>query len=239
MSESLTLRSIYLGAGTLVRPTMNVLMAKEWIGTENLPRGGYILCANHISELDPVAVAHMVYNHGNLPHFLAKAELFHIPVLGSILSWMKQIPVERALGGSGSLAAAGQVLDAGGVILIYPEGTLTRDPDLWPMLGKTGAARLALKTGVPVLPAAQWGVHEVLPKGSALPRVRPRRTGRIRVGTPVELEDLRSAPLTRSTLDTATTRIMDAITDELTVLRGEPAPAGRWNPRAGHREATT
>jgi 1-acyl-sn-glycerol-3-phosphate acyltransferase len=211
-------------------------MAKEWQGTENIPDSGFIVCANHVSNLDPLAMGHFVYNQGHLPHFLAKSELFQLPVVGGLLSAMRQIPVDRARGGNESLLAADAVLAQGGAIIIYPEGTLTSDPQMWPMKAKTGAARLALKTGVPVIPVAQWGIHEVMPKTARVPSVRPRRTATIRVGRPVALEDLRGSALTRSVLETASERIMTAITAELEVLRGEEAPEGRWNPRTGQRE---
>jgi 1-acyl-sn-glycerol-3-phosphate acyltransferase len=230
------LRAGYLAASLLVRPVLNAVMAKEWQGTENIPDSGFIVCANHVSNLDPLAMGHLVYKQGHLPHFLAKSELFQLPVVGGMLSAMRQIPVDRARGGNESLLAADAVLDQGGAIIIYPEGTLTSDPAMWPMKAKTGAARLALKTGVPVIPVAQWGIHEVMPKTARVPSVRPRRTGRIRIGGPVALDDLRDSALTRSVLETASERIMAAITAELEVLRGQDAPEGRWNPRTGQRE---
>lgn len=236
MTESAGLRAGYVAAAAAVRPTLNAIMAKQWQGTENLPESGFILCANHVSNLDPLAVGHMVYAQGHLPYFLAKAELFQLPVVGGLLTRMRQIPVDRARGGNESLLTANEVLADGGAIIIYPEATLTTDPDLWPMKAKTGAARLALKTGVPVIPLAQWGIHEVMPRPAKTPRPWPRRTARIRIGSPVPLEDLRASALTRDVLDAASERIMSAITGELEVLRGEPAPQGRWNPRTARRE---
>lgn len=239
MTAPAGLRAGYLAASFLVRPGLNAVMSKQWLGTENLPDSGFIVCANHVSNLDPLAMGHFVYNQGHLPHFLAKSELFRLPVVGGLLTRMRQIPVDRARGGTESLEAADRVLSEGGAIIIYPEGTLTTDPQLWPMKAKTGAARLALKTGVPVIPVAQWGIHEVLPTTAKVPSVRPRRTARRGSGRPVPLDDLRDAALTRSVLETASERIMAAITAELAVLRGEPAPQGRWNPRTGQRETTS
>lgn len=239
MTDSAGLRAGYFAAASAVRPFLNTVMAKEWHGTENVPEGGFILCANHISDLDPLAVGHLVYNLGRLPHFLAKAELFQVPVLGSLLSRMGHIPVDRARGGTDSLVAADQAIASDGAIIIYPESTLTTDPELWPMKARTGAARLALKTGAPVIPVAQWGIHEVMPRPARFPRLRPRKTNRMRIGAPVPLDDLRGQPLTRHVLDTASERIMSAITGELEVLRGERAPEGRWNPRTARREPVT
>lgn len=155
---------------------MNLLTAKDWSGLEHIPDTGFILVANHISELDPPALAHMVYNQGHLPHVLAKAELFRIPVVGKMLHGMHHIPVERIRGGGASLEAAERVLAEGGAILIYPEGTITQDPQLWPMKAKTGAARLALKTGAPVIPVGQWGIQEMFPVMAATPGSGPGRT---------------------------------------------------------------
>lgn len=236
MTDSAGLRAGYFAAAAAVRPTLNALMSKEWQGREHLPEGGFILCVNHLSNLDPLAVGHMVYSLGHLPHFLAKSELFQLPLLGGLLTKMRHIPVDRARGGNESLLAADHALATGGAIIIYPEATLTTDPDLWPMKAKTGAARLALKTGVPVIPVAQWGIHEVMPHSAKTPQPWPRRTSRIRIGAPVPLEDLRDSALTRDVLDAASERIMSAITGELEILRGEPAPEGRWNPRTAQRE---
>ncbi|MGO2807066.1 MAG: lysophospholipid acyltransferase family protein, partial [Glutamicibacter arilaitensis] len=136
---------------------MNALIGKTWKGFETLPQGGYILCPNHLTEIDPLVVGHAIYSNGRLPRWLAKESLFNVPVLGWMLRETGQVPVARSATSAGeSLKAAKRVLDAGGVIVIYPEGTLTRDPNLWPMVGRTGAARLALQTGAPVVPMAHW-----------------------------------------------------------------------------------
>lgn len=235
MKAPLSLRAGFLAAASVVRPTMNALTAKDWIGLEHIPDSGFILVANHISELDPLALAHMVYNQGHLPHVLAKAELFQIPVVGKMLEGMRHIPVERTRGGGASLEAAERVLADGGAILIYPEGTITQDPQLWPMRAKTGAARLALKTGAPVIPAGQWGIQEMFPRRSRYPRVWPRKTARIKVGPEVDLADLREVPHTRAVLDEATERIMSAITAQVEDLRGVTMQVGRFDPRTQTR----
>lgn len=206
-------------------------MGKEWQGTERLPDGGYIAVANHVTEIDPLAVAHAVYMGGNTPHFLAKDSLFKAPVLGSLLRGLKQIPVARAnrREAQGALEVARQVLDEGGAIIIYPEGTLTRDPQLWPMRAKTGAARLALATGAPVVPITHWGVQGFLPPYGKVPKPLPRRRYRLRVGEEVDLADLRKRPRTRRVLSEATERIEDALTAGVAVLRGEEPPALIWD----------
>lgn len=223
----------------IARPLMNLLMAKTWTGFEKLPEGGFIACPNHVTEIDPVVVGHAFYNHGRLPRYLAKESLFKVPVLGNALRASRQIPVTRSSSSAnGSLAVAREVLDAGDVIIIYPEGTLTRDPHEWPMRGRTGAARLALQTGAPVVPIAHWGAQQVLPRYGKSLKILPRKRVRVLVGDPVDLSDLRDLPLTRSVLDEATTRIMDALTAQVAALRGETPPPTRWDP-SEHGQSST
>ncbi|WP_082177698.1 lysophospholipid acyltransferase family protein [Arthrobacter sp. RIT-PI-e] len=240
MGESRSSRAMFLFLGSWVRPAMNLLMAKEYAGQEKLPRDtGMIVCPNHVTEIDPIVIGHFLFNQGVMPHFLAKASLFGLPVIGGILRTIKQIPVERSTTGANqSLEAARAALADGGGIIIYPEGTLTRDPDLWPMKGRTGAARLALQTGAPVVPVAHWGAHEVFPRYAKRFHVFPRKRARVLVGDPVDLSEFRGAPLTRTTLDAATARILDAITELLVELRGQDAPAERWDPADKGRERT-
>jgi 1-acyl-sn-glycerol-3-phosphate acyltransferase len=240
MKETTTSRAVFAVLAAVLRPVMNTLMSKRWQGAEKLPRGtGFIVCPNHMTEIDPVVIGHFLYNQGVMPHFLAKAALFRVPVLGAALRATGQVPVERTTAGANrSLAVAREVTAAGGGIIIYPEGTLTRDPDLWPMKGRTGAARLALETGAPVVPIAHWGAHEVFPRYARRLYLLPRKTSRLLVGEPVDLGDLRGRPVTRDVLAEATDRILDALTGLLAELRGEKPPAQRWDP-AAHRQSGT
>lgn len=241
--ESTGERIAFAVAAGVVRPLMNLLMSKEWRGTEKLQDlpggGGFIACPNHCTELDPLTVGHMLYNQGRPPHFLAKAGLFKPPVLGPLMRGTKQIPVDRGGAGAGaSLQVAKEVVDEGGAIIVYPEGTLTRDPALWPMKGHTGAARLALKTGAPVVPIAHWGDHELFPRYAKRLYPFPRKKAVVAIGDPVDLSDLMDRPLDKTTLVEATDRIMAAITALLAQLRGEEPPATRWDPaehdQSGH-----
>ncbi|WP_313814410.1 lysophospholipid acyltransferase family protein [Glutamicibacter sp.] len=232
-------KRIFKVLGTIVRPLMNSLMGKTWNGFDNLPSGGYILCPNHLTEIDPLVVGHAIYSNGRLPRWMAKESLFKPPVLGWIMRETGQVPVARSASGAGeSLKAAKKVLDAGGVVVIYPEGTLTRDPDLWPMVGRTGAARLALQTGAPVVPMAHWGDHEFLPRYSKKIYLFPRKHVTVSVGQPVDLDDLRSGPRTRKVLEEATERIMDSITSLQADIRDELPPAKLWDP-SEHGQART
>jgi 1-acyl-sn-glycerol-3-phosphate acyltransferase len=222
----------------IVRPVMNVLMRKKWEGLEKLPAGGFIAVPNHTTEIDPLVFGHMLYSQKRMPHFLAKAGLFKVPVLAAVLRNTKQVPVERSSSGANrALQIAKEVVDEGGAIIIYPEGTLTRDPELWPMKGHTGAARMALESGIPVVPMAHWGAHEVFPRYAKRLNVFPRKTSRVLVGAPVDLSAFAGRPLDRATLSEATNVIMDAITDLVATLRGEKPPAVRWDPSA-HNQST-
>lgn len=221
----------------VVRPLMNLLMGKEWRGLQTLPDTGFVAVANHVSEIDPLAVGHAIYRSGNTLHFMAKDSLFKVPVLRSALRRTNQIPVsrgERAEVGR-SLKVAAEVLAGGGAIVIYPEGTLTRDPELWPMRAKTGAARLALTTGAPLIPVAHWGVNDFLPPYGKRPKLLPRQKYTLQVGDEIDLSDLRSKPMTRTVLAEATQRVEDALTAGVAELRGQKPPEHIWDRAVNQR----
>ena len=155
-------------------------------GVEKIPRDGPALLAfNHIAFLDPLAAAYVVDRADRVPRFLAKHELFEDRRIAWILRGARQIPVRRGTSDAPmALDRAFQALEEGEIIVIFPEGTITDDPDLNPMRGKTGISRLALGSGVPVIPCALWGTANVWPKGYAK-RWRPRQDICARVGEPV------------------------------------------------------
>lgn len=223
----------------IARSAINLVLSKQWHGLEKLPKHeGFIVVPNHCTEIDPVVVGHMLYNQNIMPHFLAKESLFRTPVVGWALKSARQIPVERSGAGAGkSLIAAREVLDDGGAVVIYPEGTLTRDPDLWPMKGRTGAARLALKTGVKVIPVAHWGAQEVFPRYAKSFKIFPRKKVHVLVGDPVDLSAFAGRQGDKATLEAMTEVIMKDLTALLETLRGEKAPAERWDP-AAHQQST-
>lgn len=226
-------------AVAILRPLLMAFTRRRWVGGDKLPaQGGCVLVANHISHLDPLTFAHFVYDHGRLPRFLAKGEVFDVPVVGAIVRGAGQIPVKRlSADASQAFGAAVAAVQRGECVVVYPEGTITREPDLWPMKGKTGAARIALAADVPVIPIAQWGAHRILAPYSKKPRLLPRKTVEVEVGDPVALDDLRGQPLTPAVLREATERIMGTVTGLLEGIRGEQAPATRFDPKAaGVRE---
>lgn len=210
-----------------------LLTRRDWRGAENFPSsGGFVVCPNHISYADPFAFAHFLYDNGQPPFFLAKSEVFRIPVFGRLLSAAQQIPVQRGTAHvAEAFAAAVAAVQDGKCVPIFPEGTLTRDPRIWPMTARTGAARVALTTRCPVIPVAQWGAQEIQRPYAKELRLFPLKTMRMVAGPPVQLSDLYDLPLNAVTLNTATDRIMDAITSQLEQLRGEKAPAIRFDSR--------
>jgi 1-acyl-sn-glycerol-3-phosphate acyltransferase len=209
------------------------LTKRDWRGGHNIPAtGGCVLVVNHVSEFDPVPFGHFVYDHGRLPRFLGKAEVFAVPVIGRILRSAGQIPVFRkSTDASKAFSAAVDAVRRGEAVVVYPEGTISRDPGLWPMVGKTGAARITLTTRCPVIPCAQWGPQEILAPYARRPRLLPRKLMRIRAGAPLDLSDLEGAEPTSERLRDATARIMAAITALLEDIRGETAPVDRFDPR--------
>lgn len=219
---------------TVLRRPMMLLTRRDWRGAQHIPAtGGCVVAVNHVSEFDPLSAAHFVYDNGRLPRFLGKAEVFAIPLVGRILRSAGQIPVYRQSNdASKAFAAAVEAVRSGRCVIVYPEGTITRDPDGWPMVGKTGAARIALATGCPVVPIAQWGPQEVLAPYDWRPRVFPRKVMQIRAGAAVDLADLVDEPLTADLLRVATDRVMADIARLLEGIRGEQAPASRFDPRA-------
>lgn len=226
-------------AVAIVKPLLLLFTKRRWVGGDKVPaEGGCILVANHISHLDPLTFAHFVYDNGRLPRYLAKASVFDVPVVGAIVRGAGQIPVFRlSRDASRAFSAAVKAVEHGECVVVYPEGTISRDPGLWPMTGKTGAARIALSTGAPVIPIAQWGAHEILAPYTKKPRLLPRKTISMKAGDPVDLADLRDQQLTPAVLHEATDRIMDSLTALLAELRDEEPPAVRFDPRAaGVRE---
>jgi len=161
---------------TLVRPLLNLIAKRDWRGVENLPKSGAaIVVCNHISYVDPLLFTHFLYDNGRAPRYLGKASLFKLPIIGRVLLGAGQIPVERESSvASQSLQHAVAFLKAGHLLGVYPEGTLTRDENYWPMKAKTGIARLAILSQVSVIPCAKWGAQKILPAYSKKPKLFPR-----------------------------------------------------------------
>lgn len=223
----------YRLAAVIAKPPLIALIKRDWRGKENIPaEGGFLTAVNHNSHVDPLCYAHFQYNTGRVPRFLAKDGLFRPFVVGSFMRGTGQIPVFRASADAAdAFRAAVEAVNAGECVVFYPEGTITRDPDQWPMVGKTGVARVALMTKAPVIPIAQWGANELLPPYTTRLKPFPRKTHRVLVGQPVDLSAFYGQELTTELLRKVTEVIMDAVSALLSELRGEPVPAERFDPR--------
>ena len=240
-SAEKTRPSVFWPLAAIVIPLTAFFAKIEIIDGHKLPReGAYVLAPSHSTEFDPLIVAVAVWRMGRAPRFMAKESLFKVPVLGWALRATGMVPVAR----SSSASAARQTIEASEVlvehgrgVIVYPEGTLTRDPDLWPMRGKTGAVRLALADGIPLIPMAHWGGQDILPRYGKLsfwPLRRPVEGHRRRSRRLVRLPGRATQP---AALVAGTDRLMSAIAQLLSQLRGEPAPEKRWNPSEhGQRE---
>lgn len=224
----------------VMRPILNFIVKRDWRGGEKLPKSGpAIVVCNHISYLDPLTFSHFLYNNGRAPRYLGKESVFKIPVIGFIIKSAGQIPVKReskdaVLGYEHAIA----VLKAGHLLGVYPEGTLTRDPNLWPMKGKTGVARLALQTDVPIYPCASWGPQEVIPPYGRRIKLFPRTKVTVLMGDPVDLSKWKGKSSDPIAVEEATEAIMDEITRLLVEIRGEPAPTVRFDPKKSNLPRT-
>lgn len=227
---------VYRGLVGSVRSIVPLLTRRHFINLDKVPRtGGALVVSNHTSNYDTIALGDFLVRAGRYPRFLGKAELWRLPFIGWLARQCRQIPVERHTArAKDSLRHARVALGNGDLVAIYPEGTITKDPTGWPMLARHGAARLALATGVPVIPVAQYGPHKVL-GGSRLELGKlfslKRRDVTVLAGDPVDLSDLGiTEEPTDEQLREATTRIMGTITTMYAGLRGEETPELVWDP---------
>lgn len=216
----------YRAIVALLRPILMVITKRDWRGAEKIPQsGGVLICGNHISYFDPLAMAHFINDSGRQPRYIGKEEVFRIPLFGSLIKAAGQIPVRRESPDAAiAFAAAEQALRDGHCVVIYPEATITIDPDIWPLQGKSGAIRLAMRTGVPIIPVAQWGPQEVIsPQGKGF-RIFPRKTMQIRVGDPIDVAALVGPDPDTAAVQLAADELQMRITRLLAQIRGVPAP---------------
>jgi 1-acyl-sn-glycerol-3-phosphate acyltransferase len=214
-------------AKAIVKPPMLAWFRWAMEGLENIPKEGAALLAfNHIAFLDPLAAAVAVDRAGRRPRFLGKTELFQDKRISWILRGAGQIEVRRGTPEAPmALDKAVDALERGEIVVVFPEGTITTDPELNPMGAKTGIVRLSLLTDVPVIPAAVWGTANVWPKGFAA-SWRPRQDLCVRIGEPMRVEGDIDDP---GSWDRAGAQIMDAIGVLVASLR--PAVPDRRRPK--------
>jgi 1-acyl-sn-glycerol-3-phosphate acyltransferase len=209
----------YVAAKAVALPPAKLWFSWRFEDLHHIPQEGpAIVACNHISYLDPIGNAYAIVRAGRRPRFLAKDDLFKIPVVGAALKGAHQIPVDRASDGRAPLLAARAALEAGEIVVIYPEGTVTTNADFLPMQGRTGAVRLSLATGVPIIPMASWGSQAVWQK-SGKGSLKWGRPVWMRVGAPMDLGDRRSQADDRDALHAMTDEVMAALTALVLDLR--------------------
>ena len=217
---------------SIIYPLVPLVFRIRWRGRSQVPAtGGVLLVVNHISYIDPFVFSRFVYDCGRIPRFLVKDSLFRVFFVRSVLRGARQIPVARgAADAHASLRDAVAALEGGECVCIYPEGTVTRDPQWWPMLAKTGVARLALATDVPVVPVAQWGPQLAVDWYARRFRPLPRKQAFCQAGPAIDLRAYRGRPVTAELLREVTDAIMNAVRDQLAEIRDEAPPASFWRP---------
>jgi 1-acyl-sn-glycerol-3-phosphate acyltransferase len=218
-------------AVSVIKPPMLGLTRRTWQGMEHIPSTGpVILVANHMSHADPLVLGHYIYDAGRWPAFLAKASLFESKPIGWLLRAVGQTPVNRGSADAArALDSATEAIRAGQAVVIYPEGTTTKQPDLWPMRGKTGAARLWLATGAPVVPIAIWGPEQIFDPRTKRLRLRPRTPVTVVAGPPLDLSAWQGSAPTAPVLAEITECIMLQLRDMVAQIRGEQPPP-LWPP---------
>lgn len=223
----------YRLAAVIAKPPLVVLFKRDWRGMEHIPAdGGFITAVNHNSYIDPLSYAHFQYNTGRVPRFLAKDGLFKDGFVGKVMKGTGQIPVYRETTNAlDAFRAAVAAIERGECVAFYPEGTLTRDPEMWPMTAKSGAARVALRTKCPVIPVAQWGANLALPPYSKKLSLFPRKKLQVLAGKPVDLSRFYDKEPTPEILREVTEEIMAGVTELLEQIRQEKAPAVPYDPR--------
>jgi 1-acyl-sn-glycerol-3-phosphate acyltransferase len=192
---------LYLLVGGLSYPIIRGLYRERWHGLEHLPRqGGFVLAANHCSNFDPWPIGMPLFPRRYL-RFMAKSELFWFP-LGPIITACGAFPVERGQSDQEAIDTAVRLCEEGHVVVMFPEGTRRqkgirkKHEARW----RSGAARIALQAGVPLVPAAIAGTDELM------------RLARLRVafGPPVPVTDLAAVPVEEAA-HAATDRLRAAI----------------------------
>ena len=220
-------------AQVVILPLFGMFVTMKIRPGSALPTSGpFIVAPNHYSEIDPIVMGVAVWKLGRTPRFLAKASLFRIPVVGFLLRKTGQIPVEREAGANIAIDAAHRLMEQGQGVIVYPEGTLTREPDLWPMRGKTGAIRMALEAKIPIYPAAHWGTQNLMARYGKKITVWPRPRIEVLVGQPFDLNDYYDRPVTRELVEGLTDTLMKEISKLVGTLRGHTPPETIYQPSA-------
>jgi 1-acyl-sn-glycerol-3-phosphate acyltransferase len=205
---------------------------KVWRGGENIPKSGKtIVASNHVSYLDVLFLTHFLYRNGRAPRYIGKEGVFKVPVIGKVVLAAGMVPVAReSKDASKALDHAVRLLDLGHCVGVYPEGTLTRDAHGWPMVAKTGLARLAIATQTPIVPIAQWGSQIVMPTYEKKLKFFPRTPIKVLAGKPLDLSPWYGKEDDAEALREATAFVMRELTNLVEELRGEKRPPEIFDP---------
>ena len=208
-------------AFVVCKPALIAVRRRDWRGLDGIPRhGGALLAVNHVSEVDPLLVAEAVLATGRTPAFLAKSSLFGSGIVGWWFRAAGHVEVDRDRG-RGGFDAALQALRSGALVVVYPEGSITKNSDGRLMELKSGAVRLALESGFPLIPVAQIGAQEILPAYSRRPRLLKRPVVTIDVGRPLGLDDLRGRGSDPDAVQVGTRRLADILATMIEDLAGD------------------
>jgi 1-acyl-sn-glycerol-3-phosphate acyltransferase len=218
----------------ILYPLDGLFFAIRWRNLDKIPspaQGGVIIVPNHTTQIDTVLMARLVWASGRVPRFMIKAGVFGWPIVGYMMKGAGQIPVYRGTADAAqSLRDAVSALERGEAIVIYPEGSTTKDPDSWPMQAKTGIARLVLLSpNTPVVPVGQWGAHKRRGK-KAKRGFLGRRVHTAIVGEPMDMSRYAGVEPTGEILRQVTDEIMTKVAAQVAELRAEPAPAEFFKP---------
>lgn len=229
--------------GTVVSHVCRLVITRRSVPSGRLPEGPVIVVANHTSVADGVLLALVGRRLGRSLRMMATGGVFRAAVLGPLLRVLGFIPVLRGTtSAAGALDAAADALAAGEAVALFPEGRITRDPARWPERSKTGAVRLALRTGAPIVPVAMVGVHDVVESHqparlvARLARnVFARPMVEVAVGEPIDVRRLAGVAGLESASEETIRRVADdvmaVLVEQVAELRGEPAPYAVGAPR--------
>jgi 1-acyl-sn-glycerol-3-phosphate acyltransferase len=219
--------------GAVVSTVSRLELTRRAVPDSGLPDGPVIVVANHTSFADGILLALVGRRLGRSLRLMATGGVFRSGLVGPLVRRLGFIPVLRGTSSAaGALEAGATALEAGEAVGLFPEGRITRDPQHWPERSKTGAVRLALRTGAPVVPVALVGAQQVVGRTGILGRLlrntllRPRVS--VAVGAPIDVRRLAGVsgdqPVDDATVRRVADEVMAVLVTQVAELRGEAAP---------------
>ncbi len=195
-------RALYPAVKVFGKGIFTLLGGLRVEGAENVPRaGGVILTPNHRSDCDPVAVGVAA------PRplwYVAKEELFDIPILGTVMRFFRALPIKRDSADRRAIRRIEELLERGEAVVIFPEGRVSPTGAFQPL--EPGVGLIALRMNVPIVPVGLLGTEHIIPYGSVIPRPAFRRTT-VRFGEPITVDDIVQTVRRREQVDTLMGRV--------------------------------